>query len=157
MKATFIFLTLLTLIRCGEETAITAESPTDTVIIRSGTSFGMCVEYCLKDLEIDGTKATFTKSAHPAFQSRFPTRTCRQTITTAKSDDLKLLATFSEFQKVAKTLGCPDCADGGAEYVEIQVGEQKHRVKFEYNRTIPGFENLVKELRIQREAFKNCE
>jgi hypothetical protein len=157
MKTILILFSLLSLVRCTDEAVSTTNPQSETVILRSGTSFGMCIGYCVKDLEINGIQATFTKRANPIQQDRYPTRTCTQTITASKAADLKALALFNEFKKQPETIGCPDCADGGAEYVEMQVGDQKHRVKFEYNKTIPGFETLIKELRTQRETFNNCE
>lgn len=156
MKLIFVLFSLFALVRCSDEAVTTTNPQSETVILRSGTSFGMCLGYCVKDLEINGTQATFTKRSNNQ-PDRYPTRTCNQTLTATKSADLKALALFNEFRKQPETIGCPDCADGGAEYIEMQVGDQKHRVKFEYNKTIPGFETLVKELRTQREAFNTCE
>ena len=85
-----------------------------------------------------------------------PTKTCQTTISLADWNTLKAAANLDTFGKQPATLGCPDCADGGAEYVELQISEQTHRVTFEYGKTIPGFETLVNTLRAQRAAFKVC-
>lgn len=155
MKIALISLMLMGLAQCSEQPAVTTD-PAESIVIRSGTSFGMCIGYCTKDMELVGTKAMFTKNSFrdPA---KYPTRTCTKMLTESKAANLNSLARFNEFRKQPEVIGCPDCADGGAEYIEIQVGEVRHRVKFEYGKTIPGFEILVKELRVQRDLFNDCE
>lgn len=127
----------------------------DTVVIRTGTSFGMCVGYCNQDYVIQGTTLTLTQRANGE-PRQHPTKTCRFTLDAGVQKQLLAMINFEQFSKQPATIGCPDCADGGAEYVELQVGEQKHRVTFDYGRTIPGFEPLVDLLRQQRTQFKTC-
>jgi hypothetical protein len=83
-------------------------------------------------------------------------KTCQTTISQESWRSLKTLANQVAFSKQPERLGCPDCADGGAEYIELQTGDQKYRITFEYGQTIPGFELLVDALRTQRNAFKEC-
>ncbi len=156
MKIALISLILMGLAQCSEQPSVTADTKADTVIIRSGTSFGFCAGYCNKDMELIGTKATFTKSS-PRDPAKYPTRICIKTLATNKAADLNVMAQFTEFRKQPEVIGCPDCADGGMEYIEVQVGELRHKVKFDYGKTIPGFDALVKELRTQRDSFNDCE
>ncbi|MVM29872.1 hypothetical protein GO755_07500 [Spirosoma sp. HMF4905] len=132
-------------------------SETDELIIRTGTKFGMCIgTNCVKDFVFNGTSVTLTqKDIQPREQ---PTsKSCESTISLADWQTLKANANLDTFSKQSTILGCPDCADGGAEYVEIQIGDQKHRVTFPYGETIPGFESLVSGLRSQRESIKDCQ
>ncbi len=157
MKIALVSLLLMGLVRCSDQPLVTAENAAaESVVIRSGTSFGMCMGYCNKDMELVGNTATYTKSSlrDPA---KYPTRTCTQTMTESKAANLSSLTKFTEFLKLPESIGCPDCADGGAEYLELQLGQQKHRVTFENGKTIPGFETLVKELRTQRDLFSDCQ
>ena len=156
MKITLISLLMMGLAQCSDQPSVTTDTAADSIIIRSGTSFGFSTEYTNKDLELVGTKATFTKRSlrNP---DKYPTRTCTKTLTTNKAAELNVLSRFSEFRKQPEVIDCPDCADGGLEYVEVQVGELRHKVKFDYGKTIPGFETLVKDLRAQRNLFNDCE
>ena len=156
MKIALFSLIVMGLAQCSEQPVVTADTATKSVIIRSGTSFGFCAGYCNKDMVLTGTTATFTKSS-PRDPAKYPARTCTKTLTTNKGVDLNVLAQFTQFRKQPEVIGCPDCADGGTEYVEIQVGELRHKVKFDYGKTIPGFEALVKELRTQRDLFGTCD
>lgn len=153
----FSCLITLALGRCTEQKVLTAADTTlaDTLTIRNGTSFGMCAGYCKSDYVFNGTSVTLTQNGtRTAAQS--PAKTCQTTISPADWNALKTLADVDAFSGKSATLGCPDCADGGAEYIELQTGDRKHRVTFEYNKTIPGFEPLVDAVRKQREAFKEC-
>lgn len=140
--------------RCADK-SVSAVDPNEPLTIRTGTSFGMCMGYCLNDYAFNGTRVTLTQSGTRT-QAQNPARTCQNTISSADWNTLKASANFDAFGKQAETLGCPDCADGGAEYIELQLGDSKHRVTFEYGKTIPGFEPLVEALRKQRAAFKTC-
>lgn len=138
---------------------VTPQSPQSTVAdkltIRTGTSFNMCAGYCKNDYVFNGTSITLAQgSVLP--QAQVTPRSCLSTISQAQWNEIKTLANLAAFSKVATVLGCPDCTDGGAEYIEIQVDDQKYRVTFPYGKTIPGFETLVDNLRTQRNAFKNC-
>ena len=152
-----VVLLVVVFVRCMSN--LTPQTPqnttTDKLTIRTGTSFNMCAGYCKNDYVFNGTSVTLAQgSVLP--QAQVTPRSCQSTISQAQWNDIKTLANMDAFSKVATVLGCPDCTDGGAEYIEIEVDGQKHRVTFPYGKTIPGFETLVDTLRTQRNAFKNC-
>lgn len=140
--------------RCADSSG--NEPTAETTIIRSGTSFGYCVGYCERILSVEGDVVTFTKlnSRSPALN---PAQTCKTVLTEAKWTALRAKASLAELRKQPETLGCPDCADGGAEFLEIQQGADKYRVTFDAGKTIPGFEDLVTALREKRETLENCQ
>jgi hypothetical protein len=117
----------------------------------------MCIGYCLFDYEFNGTLVTLTQT-EASRNPRNPAKTCQFTISDDVWNALKTAAAnVDAFTKQPDRIGCPDCADGGAEYIELQTGDQKHRVTFEYGSgTIPGFEPLVEALRAQRKALNEC-
>ncbi len=155
MKMTvFSLLLLMILGSCRSDTATPAES-VDGLIIRSGTSFGFCVGYCQKDYVFDKTNVTLTEQDKRA-PTQNPTKTCQKTISQADWNALTAAAKPDLFSRQPETLGCPDCADGGAEYIELQLNDRRHRVTFEFGKTIPGFEPLVEAIRSQRTAFEEC-
>ena len=156
MKLTGIALLFFMIMgRCSSTTVSSAErTSADPLTIRTGTSFGMCAGYCVKEYVINGTAVDLTMLSRNKAQTS--PKSCQKTIDQASWDSLKTLADLDAFNKQPERLGCPDCADGGAEYIELQRGDQKHRVTFEYGQTIPGFESLVDALRSQRKAFDEC-
>ncbi|QJW92089.1 hypothetical protein HNV11_23285 [Spirosoma taeanense] len=131
------------------------QASADALTIRTGTSFGMCAGYCVHEYVINGTSVALTQSATRT-QNQHPIRTCQFTINEADWSALKAAANVDAFRQQPERLGCPDCADGGAEFIELQLNDQKHRVTFEYGKTIPGFEPLVDLLRRQRTAHPSC-
>lgn len=128
---------------------------TDGLIIRTGTSFGMCVGYCVKEYVLNGTSLSLTQKEN-LNPPKNPARTCQKTISQEDWSAIKAAANFENFSKLPERIGCPDCADGGAEYIELEADGRKHRVTFEHSSTIPGSESLVNALRAQREAFNEC-
>lgn len=152
----FAVLLVLVFVRCMNDfTPQNAQDLTDGLTIRTGTSFGMCIGYCQSDYVFQGTSVTLTQSSTRP-QTTLSPKSCQSTISQDDWNTLKATANLDLFSKQPSVIGCPDCADGGAEYIELQIDDQKHRVTFPANKTIPGFESLVNSLRGYREAFKNC-
>jgi hypothetical protein len=44
-------------------------------------------------------------------------------------------------------IGCPDCADGGGEWIEISNRHTSKKIVFEYNQSVPEINSLVTKLR----------
>lgn len=57
------------------------------------------------------------------------------------------------FKKLKSTYGCPDCADGGAEWVEIKVGMNTKRVTFEYGNPPEELKVLNEQLRAIQQQY----
>jgi hypothetical protein len=55
---------------------------------------------------------------------------------------------------VAGVHGCPDCADGGAEWVAIQTPDQTIQTTYEYGHNLERIGELQKELRAVRQRFQ---
>lgn len=102
----------------------------DIAQINYGTSFGECVGFCKHDVTLKKNKATFRcYSWYPAAQ----TVTKVDSIRNLTSDSIYSLNTTAFFN-LPGTIGCPDCADGGAEWLEIELTNgNKHKVTFEYH------------------------
>ena len=108
-------------------------------------SYGMCQGYCATRLAVspDGV-VTFTEMDRRA---DVPDRVRERTLTAAERADVaEALASASV---VSDTLGCPDCADGGAETVEL--GDQ--RVTFDAGGDAGAAMPLAEALRAIRETF----
>lgn len=152
---TFIISSLIAFVvsQCGKQT-LEPEVDGASMIIRSGTSYGFCIGYCQRELTLIGTSAQYVMRDN---RKELPEKTCSGTISGEEWNALTSKVNFTTFQQQPERIGCPDCADGGAEFVEIESGGKKYRVTFEANKTIPGFDELVLALRKKREAFKDCQ
>lgn len=61
---------------------------------------------------------------------------------------------WEKFSNLQESYGCPDCADGGSEYIEIKTASGTKRVTIEFGKDLAELEPLLTELRSQR---KNME
>jgi hypothetical protein len=118
-----------------------------TPALEWGSSFGMCVGYCATRLVVtpDGT-ATLTETGTRS--GEIAPRVRARALTEAERAGLAA-ATAASRIAATDTLGCPDCADGGAEYVETGG----HRVTFEYGGDAGPATPLASALRAVRETF----
>ncbi len=106
----------------------------------------MCRGYCYHETGIDSS-LTITHSK--AFRNPKENPEKQDTL---KTDKLKWALivkeiNVEEFNKLPERIDCPDCADGGAEWVEIGTKKGAHRVEFEYGADIEGLKGVIKILR----------
>ncbi|CAF1106399.1 unnamed protein product, partial [Didymodactylos carnosus] len=113
--------------------------------IADGTSFGYCFGYCTNNVTITSSKLIGYNESRQISQYSPLKKEFDYPLNNWKV--LLGLVNIKKFISTNNTLGCPDCADGGAEYIEIQFLKCTKRVTFEYGRTIPDLDALVKKLR----------
>lgn len=119
-----------------------------------GSSFGMCAGYCNSSLTISDSKVTFVKKTNR--QNPTETKTCTSTLTDTEAKSLKDLMENSKIGTLPKTIGCPDCADGGAEWVSVNSGSKEYKVVFEFGKEPQELTAIVVKLRALRETFISC-
>jgi len=109
-----------------------------------GTSFGECIGFCTHQVALKTNKATFTcYSYYPTQQ----TLTSTDSIKGSAVDSIYSLDTTAFFN-LPETIGCPDCADGGAEWLEVELTNgTKHKVTFEYQHEPASLKNQILKLR----------
>ena len=118
--------------------------------LRSGTSFGMCAGYCRTVLEVDSLVLTLTEVAQVM---PLPTRTRTLPLSLADWRRVRSIVDAAALKRLEGVHGCPDCADGGAEWIEIELAGALVRVTFEYGATLDGIGALQAELRALRARF----
>jgi hypothetical protein len=117
----------------------------DTVkTVTHGFSFNECEGYCIKEMIYSKDKIIVQERQwhNPEFHS--------DTLKLNKSTWTELLKSFDleDFSELKNTYGCPDCADGGSEWIEIQSGNKVHKVKFEFGTNdIQEIEELLSAIR----------
>lgn len=121
--------------------------------ITYGSSFGMCVGYCSSSLVISDLKLTFSKSknAQPA-----DTKTCSKTISEADIDAIKNELNINKISNLPEVIGCPDCADGGAEWISINADGKQYKITYEYGKAPKELEAAVAKLKVLKDSFKDC-
>lgn len=159
MKIQFLILMILStlfLLNCEKENEVSVnQASMGDYTINYGTSFGMCVGPCKKELNIANSNLLFTVyynegrgavGGNPITYKEVLDADFQSTITKNLN--------YESFKKLNEVIGCPDCADGGAEWVEIVKGDSKYKVTFEYNKPPKEIETLVKTLREKKEYFE---
>jgi len=129
---------------CSNEAAYKDASFKNITELNYGTSFGFCNGFCKHDVTIRSTKATYIcYSWYPTVQT--VTRT--ENLRTSALDSIYSVNT-SAFFNLPETIGCPDCADGGAEWLEIELPNgNKHKVTFEYYNEPTSIKDQIRKLR----------
>lgn len=114
-------------------------------------SFGFCPEtaFCTSRLDLDDSNAVMT------FESRR-----RGSVVRRRAVDAALWRSVADsldrdrLLALPKVIGCPDCADGGAESLTVIFDDARAAsVTFEYGAQVPGIEAVVRSLREVRESF----
>ena len=121
--------------------------------IEYGVSFGECMGYCRRDISITPDKIVFTKSG---WSGSTDTRHCTEKIESRDFESLTGKISVSEFKKLDEVIGCPDCADGGAEWIRIVTPGLDKKVTFEYGNEPVVVHMCIGILRDYLKGFDNC-
>ena len=128
----------------------TQAAPSDPTVVRSTTSFGYCPAeaMCSTSLEVAGGVVTFIASSRAGVQQR-------QTAVLPPNEwaSLERRALEARFEGLAPVIGCPDCADGGAESVSVVSPGLSKKVTFDFGANVPPIATLVDSLREIRRRF----
>jgi len=150
MKRTLLFVTLsaiLSFAGCKKDRINNLNS------ISYGSSFGMCVGYCSNNLLISDLKLTFSKSKNGQTSD---TKTCSKTISEADVNAIKNDLNIEKIAALPETIGCPDCADGGAEWIAINADGKQYKITYEYGKAPKELEAAVARLNVLKDGFKDC-
>ena len=159
MSKLHIYLALLGFvsIACNENSTRICEGtegyPSNIVKVKYGTSFGYCVGYCWKQIVITPDEINFEKMSRDDNQPVNCDRDfdCTDWISTNQNINL------DNFFKLDEVIGCPDCADGGAAWVEVQTQTKTHKVTFEYMSPPAEISDVVSDLHELMLTFNNCD
>lgn len=117
------------------------------VVIKSGTSFGECLGYCATELYINGNDVTFKEFARGLSREMPPDRFFADSISVDEWNELVDSFEWDAFAALDSVLGCPDCADGGAEWIEVEYFGRIKRVTFEFGESLEGLDAFVMKIR----------
>ena len=112
-KGAFLLLMFGILLSCEKNEV----NPSDIKQLGYGTSFGMCVGYCKNEMLLKSGTVIYSRSG---WNNQVEPIKCTENMTQLSWDSLKKTVDLNEFNSLPEILGCPDCADGGAEWLEIE-------------------------------------
>jgi hypothetical protein len=135
-------------------TAPSAPSASVTRVV-STTSFGMCVGYCTTTLEISDGQAVLIREARGGrgAPQGLPDQRFTRTLSAAEWADIQRLAAQADLTAVPDVVGCPDCADGGAEGLTIESAGGAESVSLEFRADLPEAQALLQRVRALREQL----
>lgn len=117
----------------------------EIVTIKHGYTFGRCLGNCNKETTYTAGTMRYLQYSRDTLKNK--PEMIEKKFATADFYALCKNIDLQAFLQLEERLGCPDCADQGAEYVEIITTNQKKRVTFEPG-TIPApLQTLLPKLR----------
>lgn len=153
-KDKFLTRLLYSLLLIVIATSCSKEEDEKLVKLNYGTSFGMCIGYCKKSLSLEAGSITYNRSG---WVNTIETITCKEVLENNDWNFFTKQLDISAFLKLQETIGCPDCADGGAEWIEIEhENGNKHKVTFEYLHEPPEMKGYIDKLRELAARSEHC-
>lgn len=128
---------------------------TISIQINSGTSYGECFGYCIFELRLDNGDAIYKANGWEQYNNEFPNLILLDNLSQNYWQQLVDLIDFEYFYSLDDVYGCPDCADGGAEFIEIIYDGVSKQVTFNAYTEIDGIQELTLSLRSLREDYWN--
>lgn len=154
MKVFYAFAALLLLMGCQMQPFSVRTTPDPVLVIRGGSSFGECAGYCWNEIQINPEQTRLIRKFQlPAVGPSAPDRLYQRLTDPADWNGLVALVEFDELQTLESVYGCPDCADGGAEWIEVETATGKKKITFEFGSSVAGAEALIEAVRAFREAY----
>ena len=152
LKSLVIIFTL-SLVACDKE----QEEQYGTInYIGYGTSFGECLGYCVNYMKVFPDLSRLSRTGWDEFGT-LPKIQCSQQLELYEYVAIRDSINPNNFFFMDETIGCPDCADGGAEWIEISFDTLFHRVTFEYMNEPEELAYVVPLLREMMTSFTGCE
>jgi hypothetical protein len=132
-------------------TCLPGTSSAVPVAFTSVVSFGFCAPslYCTSRLELSEQSAVLTYES----RERAPL-VQRRDLQPGEWQRLLAALDATRLRALPGRVGCPDCADGGAETLTVAFAEgASSGVTFEYDRDVPGIEAVQARIRGIRQSF----
>ena len=148
----FAALTALALASCNNET-VASGSGVEKVV--STTSFGMCVGYCTTRLEISPGEVVLVRQARGGrgAPDDKPDQRFASPLAANEWVEIASLASATKLDALPDTIGCPDCADGGAESLTIMGPGRNKTITFDHGAAIKEAQPLLDRVRTLRQKL----
>ncbi|MBK7908654.1 MAG: hypothetical protein IPJ78_19185 [Gemmatimonadetes bacterium] len=127
--------------------------PSALTKVTSTTSFGMCVGYCKTTLVITATEAVLIRESYGrGAGTELPLQRVTTPLSAQEWQEIATAAAAAAaaFDTLPERMGCPDCADGGAETLTMVGSGRAKTVAFDYGASIAGVQPLLEQVRALR-------
>lgn len=130
--------------------------PSAVTKVTSTTSFGMCIGYCRTTLEITEREAVLiSEQLMRGAGADLPLRRVATPLSTQEWQEIAAAAAAAQIDTLPDRIGCPDCADGGAETLTIVGPGRDKTVAFDFGATIAEVQPLLDRVRALRTRLQN--
>jgi hypothetical protein len=121
-----------------------ATGASDVTMVELVQSFGFCPPdaYCTTRLRVADQQAVVTLESRSGQSLE-----SRTELSASDADSLAETAASTRFEGVGPVIGCPDCADGGAESLSVTADGETRTVTFEYAARVAELEPLLGQMR----------
>lgn len=133
---------------CTERISTEAHVQSD-IVLETGTSFGECFGYCQRQLTITPSEITYRQASF----NDLPTETYTLEYDPQRFDQLILLLDPVTFNQQPHVSGCPDCADGGAEWYRLTENGNVKEIVIEYGDSVDGLNEFLLAARSLRDSI----
>ena len=128
-----------------------ATKPLAVTKVASTTSFGMCAGYCKTTLEISEKEAVLTREAWGrGAGANLPVQRLTTPLSAQEWQDIATAAAAAKIDALPERIGCPDCADGGAESLTIVGAKGEKTITFDHGAAIAEAQPLLDRVRALR-------
>ncbi len=118
--------------------------------ISYGSKFGLCFGYCYKSITLSSDEINFHIKSW-GNDEEYPDVFISENFDFSDWYEIASMINYERFVRLDPIIGCPDCADGGAEWIELSKGSKTHKVVFEFNNP-PGF--IVPYIQVLRDHLR---
>jgi len=109
-----------------------------------GESFGMCDGFCI-------VVFSYSKNTKVRLQKKWRSDEAKSDTTVLQTKEWEKivdLINLDDFFNLNEIYGCPDCTDGGSEWIEIKTTNRNYKVTYDYGKVeIPEIQKLIHKLR----------
>jgi hypothetical protein len=109
--------------------------------IRYGTSFGHCRGYCTHELILSKQLATYSEISRDTIH--FPLKQHQTFINESFFKEVNQAYNLDSLKLLPDRIGCPDCADGGSEYLIVVTTTGTKKTTFEYGNIPESLKKVV--------------
>ena len=127
----------------------------ENITFRVGTSFGECLGYCRTNMEVNGTELDYIEFAWDYARQQVPDRLFSDTLSVEEWSALVDAFDWQTFAALDSVIGCPDCADGGAEWIEVGYFGKTKKITIEYGADLKGLSLFLDQIRHFRRRLRD--
>lgn len=114
-------------------------------VLKNGTYFGECLVDCNEEIAVTADKVTYSLTSNVP-DSEHPDIHAEGVVTRSDWKALAGAIDWEALRSLPETIGQPDAADAGGEFLEVSEGAQR-RVDFPLGATVPELAPLLDGLR----------